>query len=171
MSNPTSFTSAPGYGSRPGPAPTPAQEPMDAYAPPPPRPRPLVLALTVRPDRIRPDRAPQDVVALRGELLRAIPHLKAGAPVDLVAPPRRGGTWYLDTRPTAVRRVGKDRERTAARFNMPALSREHYLQPVGATPGAFATAAGTSGLRPFLAFALGREVPGHGGYFELLPLR
>lgn len=166
---------APSYENSPPIAPTRAQEPGPAYVAHPRPPAPLVLALTVRPDRIRPDRAPQDVVALRPELLRAIPHLKAGAPVELVAPPRRGGRWYLDTRSSAVRAVaskGDALRKPRAYFNVPALSREHYLLPAtNAKPGQFGGAAGTAGLRPFLSFALGPEVPGHPGYFELLPLR
>jgi len=108
-------------------------------------------------------------ISLTQALLRAIPHLRAGAPVELVPPIRRGGTWHLDTRPTASRRLPAA---GAARFRTGhALRREFFLLP--ARPLATAhlhQVGGTAGLRSRLTFVLGAEVPGHPGYYVLVPV-
>ena len=125
--------------------------------------------LTIRP---RPGREGHSFVTLTKELLRAIPHLKAGAPVDVVAPMRRGGPWHLDTRPTATRRVPVVAPGKLTRFTIPRVSSEHYLAPaVDTRPGVFGGLNGSAGLVPALHFALGPVVDGHPGYFTLLPLR
>ena len=148
-------------------------------APPaPPRPVPLPEArLTIRPAPARVDahrtgglRPAATIVTPTKALLQAIPHLKHGAPVDVVPPARRGGTWYLDTRPTAPRRLSH--RGSVARFSIPALSREHLLTAgVDARPGQFGGSIGTVGVRHALTFALGPELDQHPGYFALLPLR
>ena len=169
---PTAFLGAPALAPRIGPT------PIAAFTPPAPvlaghpsgsryLPATLDPMLTVRPGRHRHDRVAQDVVTLTKALLGAIPALKGGAPVELVPPHRRGGTWYLDARATATRRV----ERQKGRFAIPALSREHYLTPTTNAPGVKSGLHGAGSVRPFLTFVLGRELENHPGYYELLPLR
>ena len=136
-----------------------------------PRLPPPEARLTVRPQPRRPDCAQSfDLVTLAKPLLLAVPHLRAGGAVDLVPPMRRGGPWYLDTRSSASRRLPA-RLGAVARFRVPALSQEHYLAAgVDARPGRFGGALGTVGTRKSLCFRLGSEMPGHAGYYELLPV-
>lgn len=133
--------------------------------PPAPAPPPKALPplLRVRPDARRGTTA----VVLTKALLLAIPHLKAGAPIELVPPVRRGGPWHLDTRATAPRRI---QCAAVARFSTAPLSREHYLVPAAPLPGVKGGAGGTSYVRERLAFVLGAEVSGHPGYFVLVPV-
>ena len=158
--SPTGFLSAPSYGSsgRPGPVPAPEWQP-GLTAPLSLR---AVPTLTVRPN---------GDVTLTKPLMQAVPHLRAGGPVDIVPPGQhgRGGTWHLDTRATAVRRLPAA---GVMRFRAAAPSRTHFIIPaVAATPGQFGGAHGTAGTRELLLFRLGPEVDGHPGYFELLPVR
>ena len=163
MNQPHNLLGAPAY----RPAPEWPRAPALAYAPPPPA--PPDARLTVRPKPRRPDCAQDfDQVTLTKPLLLAVPHLRHGGPVDLVPPTRRGGTFYLDTRATALRRLPAT-PGAVARFAVPALSREHYLA-LG-YEAREAGALGTVGVRPQLTFRLGEAVEGHPGYFELIPIR
>jgi hypothetical protein len=160
MNHPHSFTGNP-FDRPHHPAPTAAQEPAVAYVPP-------VVAVDAR----LTVRASGNVTLAKG-LLLAIPHLKRHAPVDLVPPLRRGGTWHLDTRPTAARRLSHtETERgSVARFEIRPPSPQHFLKTVvQSEPGRFGGARGTAPVAA-LVFALGHEVAGHPGYFELLPVR
>jgi len=128
----------------------------------------------------------QGAVTLNKALLTALPQLKARGPVDLVPPVRRGGTWHLDTRPTAARRL-EVRPSGPGRFRIAVPLREHLLVSGGTfAPGVFGQAAGTSGVRPFLRFSLGEEVQEEvcvrylgrqvcqvrgTGYYALVPVR
>ena len=161
MTQPSAFTGSPSLAPRLAPTPAAPWAPERPALPPPD------ARLTVRPHGTRP----ADIVTLAKPLLCAVPHLRAGAPVDLVPPMRRGGTWHLDTRATASRRLPPTPGKVA-RFAIPALSREHYLAAgVDARPGQFGGALGTVATRARLTFQLGREVDNFPGYFELLPVR
>jgi hypothetical protein len=120
---------------------------------------PLPPTLTVR----APNR-----VTLSKPLLARIGHLRHGAPVELVPPLRRGGTWHLDTRPTAGRRLCA-RPGEAARFRSAhALGPEHFAQP--ALVARKGTKGGARGSAPPLrarTFELADAVPGHPGYYAL----
>jgi len=104
-------------------------------------------------------------------LYASIAHLRHGAPVEVVPPLRRGGTWHLDTRPTAGRRLSA-RPGEAARFRSGhALGPEHFVQPaLVARKGTKGGALGSAGRRAVRTFVLGAEVPGHPGYYALRPL-
>ena len=115
-------------------------------------------------------RAPNRVT-LSKPLLACIGHLRHGAPVEVVPPLRRGGTWHLDTRPTAGRRLWA-RPGEAARFRSGhALGPEHFVQPaLLARKGTKGGALGSAGHRAARTFGLGAEVPGHPGYYALRAL-
>jgi hypothetical protein len=110
-------------------------------------------------------------ITLSKALCARIGHLRHGAPVEVVPPPRRGGTWHLDTRPTAARRLNL-RPGEAARFRSGhTLGAEHFVQPAlavrkGLKGGARGSAAARLAARTFV---LGPEVPGHPGYYALCP--
>lgn len=112
-------------------------------------------------------RAPNRVT-LSKPLLACIGHLRHGAPVELVPPLRRGGTWHLDTRPTAGRRLCA-RPGEAARFRSAhALGPEHFAQP--ALVARKGTKGGARGSAPPLqarTFELAEALPGHPGYYAL----
>lgn len=152
MNEPQAFRTAPARRSAAAPPSQTADTPVP-YAPPAEQPL-LVVRLP-------------NWVSLTQGLLRAIPHLKAGAPVELVPPARRGGTWHLDTRPTAGRRLPAT---GAARFRTGhALRREFFLLP--ARPLATThlhQVGGTAGTRSRLTFRLGAAVAGQPGYYMLV---
>lgn len=111
-------------------------------------------------------------VTLSKALCASIGQLRHGAPVEIVPPLRRGGTWHLDTRPTAARRLSL-RPGEAARFRSGhTLGAEHFVQPAlavrkGIKGGACGSAAARLAARTFV---LSTEVPGHPGYYALHPL-
>ena len=169
MTHPTAFLGAPAL--HPGPTPAQPYEP-GVYAParvvlPRSVPTPMPEArLSIRPE----SRRGGHIVTLTKALLLAIPPLRGSGPVELVPPVRRGGTWHLDTRPTAARRLPAPGR--VARFAIPALPRELLVAPViDARPGQRGGAQGGASVSGVLRFALGPEVAGAPGYFELLPLR
>ena len=149
--NPQALQQGRAYDLRSRPAPTPPQEPGPQEPAPPAFPADALLL--VRPDPLRAC----ERVTLTKPLLGAIAHLKAGAPVDVVVPPRRGGAWFLDTRPTATRRVPGPTQKP--RLRIPQVSREHYLI-AGVAPHpdqAHPRTTGTSGYHELLCFRLGPE--------------
>jgi hypothetical protein len=110
-------------------------------------------------------------ITLSKTLCASIAHLRHGAPVEVVPPLRRGGTWHLDTRPTAGRRLSA-RPGEAARFRSGhALGPEHFVQPaLVARKGTKGGALGSAGRRAARTFVLGTEVVGHPGYYCLRAL-
>ena len=115
---------------------------------------------------------PSGLVVANKHLLGLVPHLKAGAPIELVPPKRRGGAWHLDTRPTAARNLPAGLGAVNRFYTGHVLRREHFLQPaINARRGAQGGALGTAGIRDRLFFALGPEVPAAPGYYQLIPLR
>lgn len=110
-------------------------------------------------------------VTLNRGVLAAIPKLLPEAPVDVVVPSKRGGTWFLDLRPTAVRRLPPSSEREGfARFHIAAVSTEHLLVPGGRFgKGEFGGAAGTTASLGERTFHLGPEIVED--YFALIPVK
>jgi len=100
--------------------------------------------------------------------------------VEIVPPGRRGGTWYLDTRATAGRRLPKSATARAQFVTSHVLTRGHFLRPTIQTvaaagqtrKGGFHSSTSIAGLhheiRSVLHFQLGEEV--EPGYYALLPL-
>ena len=100
-------------------------------------------------------------VTLSKPLVSTLPMLRAGAPVELVPPRQTGGTWHLDCRPTAGRRL-PGRPGSVARFTSAyAVRRDLFIVPL--------VGAGTARILDSLTFALGPEVTP--GYYALLPVR
>ena len=112
-------------------------------------------------------------------LLAAIPHLKngnrstRGSYVMVIVPPRRGGSWFLDTRPKPGSGTQLPTAPDArAIFRLPPLNKTHFqhTKPQFETEQPGARMAGAENtLVQQLRFRLGPEVAGHQGYYQLLP--
>lgn len=100
-------------------------------------------------------------VVLSKALLAALPHLGCESPVEIVPPLRRGGTWHLDTRITAPRRLHRRRSTSATFYSSHRIGPDHFLRStgIGSPPVLLDT----------LYFRLGPQMPGQTGYYTLLP--
>lgn len=101
-------------------------------------------------------------------LLAALPQLKAGRRVAIVVPFKRGGEWYLDTRPkTGVGVEMPKSARPSTYFRIPPIAKVHFMRS-GQAVGQERAGRGPNIFVPLLRFILGPEVPGEPGHYRLI---